>query len=123
MTEPAKLTLGMLKELVAQHAPVLFMHPRDAFMPCSVEWFMDHSELWLLGEELVSKKFNISAVRLECVEDVIRPTLEGYTLHKLCPLICHTSNVKVASFKLFCHSSCSLALGLCEIVRASPMLL
>lgn len=58
MAEPAKLTLGGLKQLVAQHAPVLCMHPRDAFMPCSVEWFMDHSELWLLGEEEVCKPCN-----------------------------------------------------------------
>ena len=50
MAQHRELTLGRLKELVAQHAPVLHMHPRDDFMPCSVEWFMDHSELWLLGD-------------------------------------------------------------------------
>lgn len=49
------LTLGGLKQLLAQHAPVLYMHPRDKFMPCSVEWFMDHSELWLRGSEQVIK--------------------------------------------------------------------
>ena len=59
MAQLPKLTLGRLKEFVAQHAPVLHMHPRDAFMPCSVEWFMDHSELWLLEKENVSTPTNI----------------------------------------------------------------
>ncbi len=53
MVGSTQLTLGRLKQLVAQHAPVLCMHHRDAFMPCSVEWFMDHSELWLLEEDKV----------------------------------------------------------------------
>lgn len=44
--EPA-LDQEYIMKLVARHAPVLHMHHRDAFMPCSVEWFMDHSELWL----------------------------------------------------------------------------
>lgn len=35
-----------LKELVAANAPVLHMHHRDAFMPCSAEFFMANSELW-----------------------------------------------------------------------------
>lgn len=30
-----------LAELVAQHAPVLYMHPHDHFMPCTVEWFSE----------------------------------------------------------------------------------
>ena len=41
------LSLERIKELVALHAPVLHMHPADRFMPCSVEWFMQRSELWL----------------------------------------------------------------------------
>ncbi len=28
-----------LAEVVAQHAPALYMHPRDLFMPSTVEWF------------------------------------------------------------------------------------
>ena len=34
-----------LAEVVAQHAPVLYMHPRDLFMPCTVEWFSAHFTL------------------------------------------------------------------------------
>ena len=81
MAQPAKLTLGRLKELVAQHAPVLYMHPRDAFMPCSVEWFMDHSELWLLAGEKVSKSNSLGTSRLRSDGDVIRPTLKGQIRH------------------------------------------
>lgn len=48
MPRPPDMTFQRLKELVAQNAPALYMHPRDSFMPCSVEWFMDNSELWLI---------------------------------------------------------------------------
>lgn len=38
-------SLAWLQEVVARHAPVLHLHPADAFMPCTVEFFMEHSEL------------------------------------------------------------------------------
>lgn len=34
-----------LLQLIGANAPVFYMHPRDHFMPCSVDWFMHHSEL------------------------------------------------------------------------------
>ncbi|GAB4823799.1 hypothetical protein N2152v2_010845 [Parachlorella kessleri] len=34
-----------LSSLVARHAPVFQLHPADRFMPCSVEFFMQHSSL------------------------------------------------------------------------------
>lgn len=38
-------SLAWLQEVVARHVPVLHLHPADAFMPCTVEFFMEHSEL------------------------------------------------------------------------------
>lgn len=37
--------LEHLQQLVSRHAPVFHLHPSDQFMPCSVEFFMDHSTL------------------------------------------------------------------------------
>jgi hypothetical protein len=52
-----ELSMERLKQLVAENAPVLHLHPRDSFMPCSVEFFMTHSELWLNDSE---DKVNVS---------------------------------------------------------------
>ncbi len=30
-----------LLELVAANAPVLYLHPADRYMPCSVDWFRE----------------------------------------------------------------------------------
>ena len=63
-----------LKELVAVNAPVLHMHHRDAFMPCSVEFFMANSELWL-NDVADSDRYHVSSfshvlyVLLSCVMD------------------------------------------------------
>ena len=46
-----EMSMERLKQLVAENAPVLHMHHRDAFMPCSVEFFMANSELWLNDSE------------------------------------------------------------------------
>ena len=39
------LTLELVKKLVSLNAPILYLHHRDNYMPCSVEYFMAHSEL------------------------------------------------------------------------------
>lgn len=36
-----------LRYIIAQHAPVLCLHKEEKYLPCSVEWYMDRSELWL----------------------------------------------------------------------------
>ena len=35
----------LLKQLIARNTPVLYLHPADSYMPCSVEFFMQNSEL------------------------------------------------------------------------------
>ena len=32
-------------EAVAANAPVFFLHPRERYFPCSVEWFLERAEL------------------------------------------------------------------------------
>ena len=36
-----------LRQIIAQHAPVLCLHKDERYLPCSVEWYIEHSELWL----------------------------------------------------------------------------
>ena len=50
------LTLERLKQLVARNAPVLYLQPTDVFMPCSVEFFMEHSELCTLTEQVQASR-------------------------------------------------------------------
>ena len=38
-----------LRAAVARHAPVLRLHPADAFMPCTAEFFLQHSALVVAG--------------------------------------------------------------------------
>lgn len=40
---------ALLREMVARHAPVLRLHPADAFMPCTAEFFLRHSALVAAG--------------------------------------------------------------------------
>ena len=35
----------LLKQLIARNTPVLYLHPYDSYMPCSVDYFMQNSEL------------------------------------------------------------------------------
>lgn len=37
--------LDWLCGVVARHAPAFFLHPADRFMPCTAEFFLQHSEL------------------------------------------------------------------------------
>ena len=39
------MDLGWLAGVVAHHCPTFFLHPDDRFMPCSVEFFLQHSAL------------------------------------------------------------------------------
>ena len=39
------LALDELCRLVARHTPVLHLHPRDSYMPCSADFFVAHSAL------------------------------------------------------------------------------
>ena len=36
-----------VKALLAAHMPSFHMHHQDNFLPCSVEWFLERSELTL----------------------------------------------------------------------------
>jgi hypothetical protein len=42
-----EVELGWLCGVVALHTPAFFLHPHDRFMPCSAEFFLQHSELRL----------------------------------------------------------------------------
>lgn len=42
-----EFTEEWIKEQVDSYAPALYMHPDDKFLPCTAEWFLERSELWL----------------------------------------------------------------------------
>lgn len=43
---PSLPNLARLRQLAAAFAPVLRLHPDDAFRPCSAAWFASRSSLW-----------------------------------------------------------------------------
>ena len=36
-----------LRQVIARYTPVLHLHHEEQYMPCSVEWYMERSQLWL----------------------------------------------------------------------------
>jgi hypothetical protein len=40
-----EVELGWLCGVVARHTPAFFLHPADRYLPCSAEFFLQHSEL------------------------------------------------------------------------------
>ncbi len=40
-----EVDLSWLAAVVARHCPTFFLHPDDRFMPCSADFFLQHSEL------------------------------------------------------------------------------
>ena len=36
-----------LRQTIAQFRPVLLLHKDEQYLPCSVEWYNERSELWL----------------------------------------------------------------------------
>ncbi len=35
-----------LKQVIAQYTPVLHLHHKERYLPCSVEWYLERSQLW-----------------------------------------------------------------------------
>lgn len=52
-----------LRQVIAQHAPVLRLHRDEKYLPCSVEWYMDRSELWLQQPNESSQVKRVSCTR------------------------------------------------------------
>ena len=36
-----------LQQVIAQYTPVLYLHEDERYLPCSVDWYIDRSQLWL----------------------------------------------------------------------------
>ena len=58
-------TMDQVKNLVALNAPVLYLHPHDIYMPCSAEFFMEHSDL-LLGDTTAACQVSMAFSAHEC---------------------------------------------------------
>jgi len=35
-----------LKQVIAQYTPVLHLHHKERYLPCTVEWYLQRSQLW-----------------------------------------------------------------------------
>lgn len=36
-----------LQQVIAQYTPVLHLHEEERYLPCSVDWYIKRSQLWL----------------------------------------------------------------------------
>jgi hypothetical protein len=45
-----------LAEVVAANTPVFYLHPRERFFPCTVEWFLQHARLAVMRNVLLRRK-------------------------------------------------------------------
>lgn len=36
-----------LQQVIAQYTPVLYLHEEERYLPCSVDWYIKRSQLWL----------------------------------------------------------------------------
>jgi hypothetical protein len=45
-----------LAEVVAANTPVFYLHPRERFYPCTVEWFLQHARLAVMRNILLRRK-------------------------------------------------------------------
>jgi len=43
-------------DAVAANAPVFFLHPRESFFPCTVEWFLQRSQLCVMRSVMLSRR-------------------------------------------------------------------
>lgn len=42
--------------MVAANTPVFYLHPRERFCPCTVEWFLQHARLAVMRNVLLRRK-------------------------------------------------------------------
>lgn len=42
--------------MVAANTPVFYLHPRERFFPCTVEWFLQHARLAVMRNVLLRRK-------------------------------------------------------------------
>ncbi|DBB03551.1 TPA: hypothetical protein ACH3X3_010894 [Trebouxia sp. C0006] len=48
-----------LKQVIAQYTPVLHLHHKERYLPCTVEWYLQRSQLWhvdALDEKMPTKR-------------------------------------------------------------------
>ncbi len=42
--------------MVAANTPVFYLHPRERFFPCTVEWFMQHARLAVMKNFMLRRR-------------------------------------------------------------------
>jgi hypothetical protein len=49
-------TVEELAEVVAANTPVFYLHPRERFFPCTVEWFLQHARLAVMKNFMLRRR-------------------------------------------------------------------
>ena len=57
-----------LRQVIARYTPVLHLHHEEQYLPCSVQWYMERSQLWL--EEPVDKVGFAYCEAIACKQNV-----------------------------------------------------
>lgn len=84
------LDLEVLKHLVAAHVPAFYLHEMDDYMPCSVDFFLQHSEL-CSGSQIVVARGKVDSqelLRAQCAQSHLHLNLDplartGESKHQL----------------------------------------
>ena len=50
-------------DAVAANAPVFFLHPRESFFPCTVEWFLQRAQLCVMRNVMLSRRVQRGVLR------------------------------------------------------------
>lgn len=59
--------------MVAANTPVFYLHPRERFFPCTVEWFLQHARLAVMRNILLRRKVERgeASLSIEAVADCV----------------------------------------------------
>lgn len=58
-----------LQQVIAQYTPVLYLHEDERYLPCSVDWYIHRSQMWL--EEPIE---HVSELYVACQVSIISTT-------------------------------------------------
>ena len=53
-----------LRQVIARYTPMLHLHEEESYLPCSVDWYIQRSQLWL--EEPIEHVSRIVVYAITC---------------------------------------------------------
>ena len=68
----SSLDVQRVKQLVAAHCPILHLHHEEQFLPCSAEFFLEHSDLMLVNPAADTQVVMLCSLYWHFVADLLR---------------------------------------------------